>query len=300
MNILKTAVKKILSPDAINLFRNSIHIPARRRTRRIFYASDINPDYLPEEHLEELQKKYPKLPEYGYDEKSLERRGFERAEEILKLPGAEESSTFLELGCWDGMVSYMLSRMGKTAIAVDKTSEGFEEKVLSSEVRLLRMDAENLEFQDESLDFVFSYDAFEHFPNPEKVLREAIRVTKKGGSIFLSFGPLYLSPFGAHAYRSVTVPYCQVMFTKDTIDNFTARNGLTPVDYGQLNFRTLDDYRRLWKEHESTIKKVFYRERETLGHMDLIRKYPSCFRSKSENFENFTVSYIEVLFKKQG
>ena len=36
------------------------------------------------------------------------------------------------------------------------------------------MDASNLKFEDESFDFVFSYDSFEHFENAEQVLNEAI------------------------------------------------------------------------------------------------------------------------------
>ena len=74
------------------------------------------------------------------------------------------------------------------------------------------MDAANMQFEDETFDFVFSYDAFEHFASPENVLLEAIRVVRKRGYIYLEFGPLYYSPYGEHAYRSITVPYCQFLF----------------------------------------------------------------------------------------
>ena len=36
------------------------------------------------------------------------------------------------------------------------------------------MDAAKLQFKDESFDFVFSYDTFEHFAKPELVLQEAM------------------------------------------------------------------------------------------------------------------------------
>lgn len=52
-------------------------------------------------------------------------------------------------------------------------------------IKFIRADAQKLPFPEESFDFVFSTDAFEHLINPQKALEEMFRVTKKGGLILL-------------------------------------------------------------------------------------------------------------------
>lgn len=264
------------------------------------YSSEI-PIWLKRGALEKLQQKYPYPPEYNYDSQSLEKRGEERARELLNLiPGKieHEITTFLELGCWDGMVSCALQKTGKKTTAIDYRSKGFDGRAIKQGVTLLQMDAAHLQFEKESFDFVFSYDAFEHLVDPELVLQEAIRVVKPGGYIYLEFGPLYMSPMGLHAYDSITVPYCQFLFQNKLLNDFTNENGLKPIDFDQINGWSLDDYRKLWNYHSHILERIMYYEERNLFHLNLIMAYPSCFKSKTKNFDNLLVSKIKVLFKK--
>jgi ubiquinone/menaquinone biosynthesis C-methylase UbiE len=196
------------------------------------------------------------------------------------------------------MVSCFLSRRGKQATAIDKRQDGFDGRAFHEGVTLLQMDATGLQFNDETFDVVFSYDAFEHFDSPEGVLREAIRVTRNRGYIYLEFGPLYYSPYGQHAYRSITVPYCQFLFLRDVISDFLNRQRLSPIDFSHVNGWSLAQYRELWGRYSSVLRRIKYHEIPELSHLHLIRSYPSCFRSTSEFFENFIISGIRVLFQK--
>jgi ubiquinone/menaquinone biosynthesis C-methylase UbiE len=298
MDLIRSVVKKYFSKKLINILRNNLNIFKVKNTRKLFNNSNDIPGFLEKSDLEVLQKKYPFPPEYGYDKNSLEERGIKRAREIFKLQGAKESHSFLEIGCWDGMVSSILGRNGKTATAIDISTEGLDERAINEGVKFHQMDAENLLFEDESFDFIFSYDSFEHFSKPEKVLTEAIRVIKKGGYIFLSFGPLYYSPLGEHAYRSITVPYCQILFPKDMLNNFADQNGLDRIDFNHVNGWSFDDYEYLWTMYNKNLKVLKYDKFYNLEYLDLIKKYPSCFMDKSGNFDNFIVSSIDILFKK--
>ncbi|MCU0343033.1 MAG: class I SAM-dependent methyltransferase [Ignavibacterium sp.] len=298
MNFLKSIIKKIFSKKIINILANHFHIFKLKSTRKIFHQAQISPPFLEKNFLEQLQKKYSFPPIYGYDKKSLESRGMIRAKEILSFSGAKKSSSFLELGCWDGMVSGVLCDKGKKVTAIDKTSEGIDERAIKKGVQFYKMDASNLKFDDETFDFVFSYDSFEHFINPELVLNEANRVVKKGGYIFLSFGPLYYSAFGEHAYYSITVPYCQILFPKDLLNDFTVQNGSKTIDFNHVNGWSLDDYENLWKKNNNMLRILKYDKFYNLKHLNLITKYTSCFKSKSNNFDDFIVSTIEILFRK--
>jgi len=282
----------------VRLLMNILRTPEKLRTHRIFAAAPESPPYLDVNELERLQKKYPPLPEYGYDAHTVEVRGIERSAQILRLPGAKDAHSFLELGCLDGMVSCCLQRQGKKATAIDNREEGFDERALREGVTLLKMNAADLQFEDESFDFVFSYDSFEHFSSPEDVLLEAIRVVKEGGHIYLEFGPLYYSPFGEHAYRSITVPYCQFLFPKNVINDFATEKGLDPIDFSHVNGWSLESYRELWGKYAHLLTRVRYDESHNLFHLNLIRAYSSCFKSKSNYFENFIVDNIRVLFRK--
>ncbi len=295
---VKSIIKQIIPPKVIYKLRAALAQPKLTKARKTFEQAEGEPGWLGAGMLEKFQQRYSFPPEYGYDPQSLERRGKERAREILRLVKNKNINTFFELGCWDGMVSCILHRHGKIATAVDNRSEGFDERAIREGVKLLKMDAAHLEFKDESFDFVFSYDSFEHFTHPDLVLQEAIRVAKKGGFIYLVFGPLYMSPKGLHAYRSVTVPYCQFLFQKEVLRNFTQVKGLEPIDFDQLNGWSLDDYRELWNRYSHILKKVKYYEQIDPSGLDLIMEYPSCFKSKTPSFDNLIVSSIEVLFEK--
>ncbi len=270
------------------------------RAKKAFERPPENPVCLDWQMLETLQEMYPFRSEYGYDPQSLEQRGEKRAEEILSLihTKTERMITFLELGCWDGMVSCALKRRGKITTAIDNRSQGFDERALREGVALLQMDASYLAFKDESFDFVLSYDGFEHFAEPELVLQEAIRVVKRKGYIYISFGPLYMSPSGLHVYRSITVPYCQFLFSKELLKDFVKAKGLKPVEFAKVNGWSLEDYRQLWNKYSHMLKGIRYYEKLDLSHLDLIMKYPSCFKSKTKYFDNLIVSSIEVLFRK--
>lgn len=299
---IKSLAKKVLPQsvhqDLRKFIRSAPWVLDKRETERVLAASRDTPSYLGEHELEILQRKYPFPPEYGWDTDTLDIRGRARAAELLKFPGAGSSSSYLELGCWDGMVSCHLAAKGKQATAIDYRDIGFDDRAARQGVRLMQMDAANLQFDDGSFDCVFSYDAFEHVAAPESVLLEAMRVLKKGGYLYLDFGPLYFSPFGEHAYDSITVPYCQFLFPRTLINDFAVRSGLKPIDFDHVNGWSLERYRNLWRKHAQVLKRVRYFESVELSHLDLIRAYPSCFRGKSNYFEDFIIDNIKVLFRK--
>lgn len=297
----RSLLKQLLPPAALRRVREAqttvqgLRLPA---TRRSFQGAPTSPGYLAPEALSPLQSRYPILPEYGYDSADLARRGQARAEEILRLPGASAARTFLEIGCWDGMVSCALQQGGKQAMAVDNRADGFDARASRAGVRLLQADATSLQLENDSFDVVFSYDTFEHVAEPERVLQEAARVTRKGGHVFLQFGPLFCSPFGQHAYRSIRVPYCHVLFAKQALQEFASEHGLAPIEFADVNEWSLGRFRGLWQKYAPQLCKVEYREIRDLAHLGLIREHPSCFKSKSALLDDFIVSSIHVVFQK--
>lgn len=296
---LPQPVRSALADALLNL-QNARARWEARQARKVFNTGRRTPVWLDRGLLETLQQKYPFPSVYRRDPESCERRGQERAAYILTLsrktiPPAE---AFLELGCWDGMVSCCLQRSGKSTTAIDIRSQGLDERVRRGGTTFCQADAAKLPFANESFDFVLSYNSFEHFLRPDAVLEEAIRVTRLGGLIYLSFGHLYSSYRGLHAFRIIPIPYIHYLFPKAMLVQFLREQGLRSIRYDNINGWTLHDYRRLWARHAHQLKQIRYREVLDSRHVDLIEQYPSCFRSKADSFESLIVSGIQVLLER--
>lgn len=304
MSQVKTIARQVLPPVVHNELRNLIKAAPRALQRhgaaRALARADAGPAFLDPDALPALQAKYPFPPDYGWDAEAVDRRGKERAGEVLRLRGSDSATDYLEIGCWDGMVSCHLLRAGKRAHAIDNRAIGFDKRALLEGVRMEQMDAADMRYDDESFDCVFSYDAFEHVASPERVLQEAARVVRRGGYVYLSFGPLYCSPFGEHAYASITVPYCQFLFSHESINAYAREHRLAEIDFDHCNGWSLERYRNLWQAHAGILEPVLYLEGVNLDHLDLVRRYPSCFRTKTESLDNLVVEKIAVLFRKVG
>jgi ubiquinone/menaquinone biosynthesis C-methylase UbiE len=302
--MLKRLVKKVVPQP---LLRKALDVatPALLRihadkVERLFRASARTPEWLESAMLEDLARRHPVTGIQSYEPSELQHRGETKAAELVALSQARagKAKRFLEIGCHDGMVCHELQGLGQQAVGIDVNSVAFDKRAVNQGVELLEMNAMELRFADDSFDFAFSYDAFEHIPNPGKALEEAIRVVKKGGYIYLSFGPLYFSPLGAHLMASINVPYCHMLFPQSVIADFIDSKGLPPVDFDCVNKFSLQDFRKLWRANAGRLKKVIYEENRNYWSLDMVKQFPSCFRSKTSDFESLIVSDIRVLFKK--
>ncbi len=92
----------------------------------------------------------------------------------------------LEIGCGGGAITAQLARNGAVVTAIDLTPRAialtqrrFELLSLSGDIR--QMDAEHLDFADETFDFVWSWGVIHHSANTEAIIREIHRVLKPRG-----------------------------------------------------------------------------------------------------------------------
>jgi SAM-dependent methyltransferase len=299
---LKLVAKRFVPGPTVNWVRrvrSALLWPKVVQARRIFAKSDRFPAFLPDSELPLLVSRCKLPPRYNYDPNSRAIRAQRRVKDLLRLPGAGRAAAFLELGCGDGLVSAELQRRGKTVTAIDRRLNRVDVQVSRDGITILEMDAARLQFKDDTFDFVVSYDGFEHFSDPGRVLGEAERVTSPGGHIYLSFGPLYMSPYGLHAYDSIPLPYCQHLFREETLVSFAQRQGSVAVDYHHVNGMTAGQFVSLLASIP-TLQVLRYKNVLDLSHLDLIVKFPTCFRTKTELFDDLIVASLEVLLQKRS
>ena len=157
------------------------------------------------------------------DQKAVERHGAERflsefhyatfeywrSAKVLRYltnAGITHLGRVLDDGCGGGGMSVSFAEETETVVAIDLTDRFRDAGTrLAAEMggqkpRFSRADGTVLPFRDASFDLIVSHAVIEHVKDPGAYLREARRVLRPGGRLFLETAP-YLSPTGAHLPR---------------------------------------------------------------------------------------------------
>lgn len=118
------------------------------------------------------------------------------AEEVLRRVDLSPGVRLLDVACGSGALAIPAARRGARVTAVDLAQTMIE--LLCTRARadgLTRiesavMDAESLDFADDSFDVTASMNGISLLPDLKAGLREAVRVTKPGGEVMIvAFGP---------------------------------------------------------------------------------------------------------------
>ena len=85
-----------------------------------------------------------------------------------------------------------------------------------AKVEFQRANAMDLPYKDGLFDLVVSFNAFEHIPDPNKALREALRVTRPGGHLYITFDPIWTADTGSHFANFVPEPWAHLVMDADS------------------------------------------------------------------------------------
>lgn len=160
---------------------------------------------------------------------------------VFDLFKAKKGMKVLDVGCGTGNFSIKLAKMGCEVVGIDVSEEML--KVAEAKVReeglnikFYKMDAHQMEFEDNTFDGVLSVTAFEFLKEPEKAIEEIFRVLKPNGQLLIGtinknskWGEMYLS--------------------KDFQEN-------TVFKYA--NFKTIEDMKSYKKEYLVDIKECLF------------------------------------------
>ena len=271
-----------------------------KKARRAFENCPKSSIYLKKSMLRELMESgYREPGAIRYDSEGLELRAKEKIGQIKNRVPLRDCSSCLELGCHDGMVGVELARLGKTAYGLDLDRESFDPRALKEGVQFIHGDVARMPIEDRTMDLIYSFAAFEHFPDPDTALSESWRVLKKGGYLYLLFGPVYTSPYGRHAYRQIPVPYCHYLFSEEDLRAYVLEKNME-VKWPYVNGVSVTDYRALWKKYQDKFEAIYYKEHPTGGvGAELIQRFPFCFKGRVPYFEDLFVSGIELVWRKK-
>jgi SAM-dependent methyltransferase len=94
-------------------------------------------------------------------------------------------SRVLDIGCGAGWSTLMMREAGHDAHGLDLHPRHLVEAGAAAELPYIQGDAQNLPFEDGSFDAVAMYQTLEHVPEPERALRECLRVLRPSGRLMV-------------------------------------------------------------------------------------------------------------------
>jgi SAM-dependent methyltransferase len=155
--------------------------------------------------------------------------------------------TVLDFGCGAGTEAIEMAERGAhRVIGVDLNEELLE--VARQEARLHGV-ADRCTFARETtehVDLIISLDAFEHFADPDAILRAFAERLAPDGAALISFGPTWYHPLGGHLFS--VFPWAHLLFSESALIRWRTLyrdDGARSIAETGLNRMTIRRFRRL-------------------------------------------------------
>jgi ubiquinone/menaquinone biosynthesis C-methylase UbiE len=137
-----------------------------------------------------VQREFTKQAEQFAKSQSMRQKG--GLEILPPLAGVQPNHRVLDLACGPGFVALEFARHAREVVGVDLTAEMLKQaRALArgegfKNVTFRRADVNRLPFPNRKFDLVVTRASFHHFLEPERVLKEMVRVLKPNGRILIS------------------------------------------------------------------------------------------------------------------
>lgn len=116
------------------------------------------------------------------DSKKINRGNFKSNIHFLnKCDVLNFNQNILEIGSGTGNLVNYLKQIGYNITGTELNDDYIKFASRNFNIRLVKMSGDNMQFPDESIDTVISFDTFEHIPNTDQHLNEVHRILKKNG-----------------------------------------------------------------------------------------------------------------------
>lgn len=165
-----------------------------------------------------------KFPTYDRDMRI--KQSISEFDQVYKSCNSKDYNSMLDIGCGMGYFAAAGNSLGiKKCVGIDlKKNETWDYycKTKLNKEMLLEFKALDILKDDvgDKFDLVTSWNAFEHFADPLKMLQTMLELLNPGGYLFIRFAPIWRSAAGSHLYRVNQTPWFNIMFSEDILNKF--------------------------------------------------------------------------------
>lgn len=192
-----------------------------------------------------------------------------------------EGKDILDYGCGPGFQSLALAKNGANNVIgfdINEQSLSKAEYLKKKSITEGRVEFVS-KLEDSFIDkfhVIISHNSMEHFSNPKKAIDEMKSRLSKRGSIYITFGPLWFSPYGSHMNYFVKVPWVNLLFSERTVMNvrsYFRKDGATKYEEVEsgLNRMTVSKFEQILSGIGMNIK---YKKYDCVKGLDILGKLP--------------------------
>lgn len=182
--------------------------------------------------------KYEARPAMHWDSYANVKVYRQRADALVRIVRQvvpADGATVLDLGCGDGLFSHLLAQQQLNVIGVDLERSAIEQARAKTQAERSAgrapefhvSDGGALPFDDGSMHAVALFDVIEHLPNPIALLREVVRVLRRGGRLVLSTPAWQLGGWSDPIYHVTE-------YTMEELTRQVQAAGLTVTSTGKI------------------------------------------------------------------
>lgn len=185
----------------------------------------------------------------GYPEVAVAYEGRSKLEVLMgsTIWDRIRDKTVLDFGCGNGTeAAEMVEHGARRVIGIDIDDESLA-RARTQAIR--RGVANRTTFANdttEPADVIISLDAFEHFQDPDTILRKMASLLRPGGEVLASFGPIWFHPLGGHFYS--VFPWAHLLFSERALVRWRSlhkTDGLQSIAATGLNRMTIRRFRKV-------------------------------------------------------
>ena len=228
------------------------------------------------------------------------RKGEDTIRFFLEARTAEEmfrGKQVLDMGCGAAGKSLYYCSLGAEKVTGVEIVAHYEQEAnaLAEELgfadrfQFVCASAFELPFPDNSFDTIIMNDFMEHVSDPARTLKEALRLIRPTGAIYINFPPYY-HPTGAHLSDVINMPWVHLFFTenmlvkaykelvkglpdeKERLELRLSRDENGREYFGYINKMTLKKFKKILARLD--IRPVYYREVPLRSWMAPLAKIP--------------------------
>lgn len=151
-----------------------------------------------------------------------------------------------DFGCGIGKQCLEITKKAKYTVGIDCNKKNLKKaRSICIEVDFFEKPPNHLLG---TFDIVISRNSFEHFYNPSETLKEMFELLSPSGKLYITFGPLWYSPWGTHMKFFLPLPWVQFFLPEMLvlwIRSFFRSDSASTYEEAGLNKMTVSKFKKV-------------------------------------------------------